>query len=159
VPVKWKAEHTHVKSRLAHHKVIKKNPASARQAIFEAFSLKPQAIKHAPMKDEPRYPAGKVIQGIPPLMLVAPPSSAASLTSLISTVLVEYSSSTYDQALLSALSHKSGYMRTHGSSKVACHISCLVASFEANKPHGSQQSKAFAFDYKIRAKYTEKVGI
>jgi hypothetical protein len=45
-------------------------------AILLALVLKPHAIRHAPMKDEPRYPAGSVSQGIPPDIFVAPPSSA-----------------------------------------------------------------------------------
>jgi len=48
-------------------------------AILLAFVLNPQTIRHAPMKEEPRYPAGRVIQEIPPDILVAPPSSAENL--------------------------------------------------------------------------------
>ena len=46
------------------------------EATLLALVLKPHAIRHAPMKDEPRYPAGRVIQGMPPDMEVAPPSLA-----------------------------------------------------------------------------------
>ncbi len=63
-------------SRLAHHKVNRKNTARTRQATLLAFVSKPHAIRQAPMKLDPRYPAGSVSQGIPPDMRVAPPSSA-----------------------------------------------------------------------------------
>jgi len=70
---------THVKKfLLAQKRVIKKNPANTRLAILLALVLNPQAINAAPMSDEPRYPAGSVIHGIPPDMLVAPPSSGSS---------------------------------------------------------------------------------
>lgn len=54
----------------------RKKAARARLAILLALVLKPQAMRQAPMKEEPRYPAGKVKAGIPPDILVAPPSSA-----------------------------------------------------------------------------------
>lgn len=62
--------------RLAHHNVNKKNTASTIDAILLAFVLNPHAIKQAPMKEEPRYPAGSVSQATPPDMRVEPPSSA-----------------------------------------------------------------------------------
>lgn len=61
---------------LAHHRVNMKKKANTSDAILLADSLNPHAIKAAPIKDEPRYPAGKVSQGIPPDILVTPPSSA-----------------------------------------------------------------------------------
>jgi hypothetical protein len=67
---------THNKLRRAHHSVNKKNTASTRLAILLAFVSNPHAIKQAPMKEEPRYPAGRVIHDMPPDMRVAPPSSA-----------------------------------------------------------------------------------
>lgn len=54
----------------------KKNPARINVAILLALVLNPHVIKAAPMRDEPRYPAGRVSQGIPPDIRVAPPSSA-----------------------------------------------------------------------------------
>ena len=49
-----------------------------REAILLALVLKPHAIKHAPMNEDPRYPAGRVKQGTPPFIRVEPPSSAAN---------------------------------------------------------------------------------
>ena len=63
----------------AHQSVNKKNAARTRQAILLALVSNPQAIKQAPMSEEPRYPAGRVIQGIPPNIRVSPPSSAADM--------------------------------------------------------------------------------
>ena len=62
-------------SRRAHQSVNKKNPASTKDATLLAFVSNPQAIRQAPMKLDPRYPAGSVNHGIPPDMRVAPPSS------------------------------------------------------------------------------------
>jgi hypothetical protein len=62
----------------AHQSVIKKNTARTRDATLEAFVSNPQAMSAAPMKEEPRYPAGRVSQGMPPDMEVTPPSSAGS---------------------------------------------------------------------------------
>ena len=45
-------------------------------ATFDAFVSNPQAIRQAPIKLLPRYPAGSVIAEIPPDILVIPPSSA-----------------------------------------------------------------------------------
>jgi len=42
------------KFRLAHQRVNRKKAASTNEAILLASVLKPQAIKHAPMKEEPR---------------------------------------------------------------------------------------------------------
>ena len=67
---------TYSQSLLAHHSVNKKNTARTIEATLLALVLKPHAIRHAPMKDEPRYPAGRVIQDMPPDMEVAPPSLA-----------------------------------------------------------------------------------
>ena len=44
-----------------------------------ALVSKPHAMSAAPIRPEPRYPAGRVSQGIPPDMLVAPPSSAVRM--------------------------------------------------------------------------------
>jgi hypothetical protein len=45
---------THSQFLLAHQRVNKKNTASTREAILLAFVLNPHAIRHAPMKDDPR---------------------------------------------------------------------------------------------------------
>ena len=45
-------------------------------ATFDASVSNPQAMRQAPIKLLPRYPAGSVMRGIPPDILVAPPSSA-----------------------------------------------------------------------------------
>lgn len=60
----------------AHQRVKRKNTARTMQATLLALMSKPHAIRQAPMNDEPRYPAGSVMKGIPPDILVAPPSSA-----------------------------------------------------------------------------------
>ena len=67
---------THSQFLLAHHKVTKKHAAKTREAILLAFVSNPHAIRHAPMNEDPRYPAGNVIHCMPPDILVAPPSSA-----------------------------------------------------------------------------------
>ena len=67
---------THSQLRLAHHKVNRKKAARTSEAILLALVSKPQAMRAAPMRPEPRYPAGRVNQGIPPDIRVAPPSSA-----------------------------------------------------------------------------------
>jgi len=67
---------THNQFLLAHHKVTKKHAAKTREAILLAFVSNPHAIRHAPMNEDPRYPAGNVIHCMPPDILVAPPSSA-----------------------------------------------------------------------------------
>jgi len=64
--------------RLAHHNVNKKNPAKHNVATLLASVSKPHVISAAPMRDDPRYPAGRVSQGTPPDMRVAPPSSGSS---------------------------------------------------------------------------------
>ena len=61
------------------HQSVNKNAARTRQAVLLALVSNPQAIKQAPMSKEPRYPAGRVIQGIPPDIWVSPPSSAADM--------------------------------------------------------------------------------
>ena len=61
-------------SRRAHHSVSKKQTASTRLATLLATISNPQKIKSAPIKEDPRYPAGKVIAQIPPRMCVTPPS-------------------------------------------------------------------------------------
>ena len=66
----------HIQLLLAHHSVKRKNTASTIDAILLALVLNPHAIKHAPMNEEPRYPAGRVNHGIPPDIAVEPPSSA-----------------------------------------------------------------------------------
>jgi hypothetical protein len=73
---------TDTQLRRAHQRVKTKKPARANEAILLAFSLKPQAMSAAPTREEPRYPAGRVIQGIPPDMRVAPPSSAKTNISM-----------------------------------------------------------------------------
>jgi hypothetical protein len=64
----------------AHHSVNRKNAARTRHATLLALVSNPHAIKQAPMSEEPRYPAGRVIQGIPPDIRVSPPSSGSSST-------------------------------------------------------------------------------
>lgn len=64
----------------AHHSVNRKNAARTRHAILLALVSNPHAIKQAPINEEPRYPAGRVIQGIPPDIRVSPPSSGSSST-------------------------------------------------------------------------------
>ena len=49
---------TYNQSLLAHHRVNRKNTASTMEATLLALVLKPHAIRHAPMKDEPRYQRG-----------------------------------------------------------------------------------------------------
>ena len=66
----------HIQLLLAHQSVKRKNTASTIDAILLAFVLNPHAIKHAPMNEDPRYPAGRVNHGIPPDIAVEPPSSA-----------------------------------------------------------------------------------
>lgn len=62
--------------RLAHQSVKMKKTARTRLATLLALVSNPHAMSAAPIKPEPRYPAGRVSQGIPPDMVVAPPSSA-----------------------------------------------------------------------------------
>ena len=64
----------------AHQSVKRKKAAMTRDATFAAFVSNPQTMSAAPMSDEPRYPAGRVTQGIPPDIRVAPPSSAVQGT-------------------------------------------------------------------------------
>ena len=66
----------------AHHSVNKKNAARTRHATLLALVSNPHAIKQAPMNEEPRYPAGRVTQGIPPDIRVSPPSSATYSVSI-----------------------------------------------------------------------------
>lgn len=51
-------------------------------ATFDASVSNPQAMRQAPIKLLPRYPAGSVMAGIPPDILVAPPSSAKQARSV-----------------------------------------------------------------------------
>ena len=67
---------TYNQFRLAHQSVNKKNAARIIVATLLALVLNPHVMSAAPMSDEPRYPAGRVSQGIPPDIRVAPPSSA-----------------------------------------------------------------------------------
>lgn len=67
---------THRRFRLAHQSVNMKNTARTRLATLLALVSNPHAMSAAPIRPEPRYPAGSVIHGMPPDMLVAPPSSA-----------------------------------------------------------------------------------
>jgi hypothetical protein len=67
---------THNQFLRAHHRVKRKNTARAREAILLALVSNPHAMREAPMSEDPRYPAGRVIQGMPPDMRVSPPSSA-----------------------------------------------------------------------------------
>jgi hypothetical protein len=62
--------------------VKRKNTAMTSEAILLAFVLNPHAIKQAPINEEPRYPAGRVSQDIPPDILVTPPSSAIFTSSI-----------------------------------------------------------------------------
>lgn len=48
------------KLRRAHQSVRMKNPPRARHAILLALVSNPHAISAAPIKEEPRYPAGSV---------------------------------------------------------------------------------------------------
>jgi len=69
--------------RLAHQSVKTKKTARTRLATLLALVSNPHAISAAPIRLEPRYPAGSVIHAIPPDILVAPPSSAARTHALI----------------------------------------------------------------------------
>ena len=71
---------TYNQFRLAHQSVNKKNAARTREATLLALMLNPHAMREAPMNEEPRYPAGRVMMGTPPDMRVAPPSSAAPIS-------------------------------------------------------------------------------
>lgn len=75
-PVEDKYIVTTNKLCLSYHNVNKKNAAITMDAILLAFVLNPQAMKQAPINEEPRYPAGRVIQDTPPDIRVSPPSSA-----------------------------------------------------------------------------------
>lgn len=63
----------------------RKNAARTKEATLLALVSKPQVMSAAPIKEEPKYPAGRVNQGIPPDMLVEPPSSAMSKRVSLST--------------------------------------------------------------------------
>lgn len=69
--------------RLAHQSVKMKKTARTRLATLLAFVSNPHAMSAAPIKPEPRYPAGSVSQGIPPDMVVAPPSSAVRVRAFV----------------------------------------------------------------------------
>lgn len=74
---------THSQSLRDHHSVSRNATASTNEHTLLATMLKPQVIKHAPMKAEPRYPALSVIAGLPPDMCVTPPSFGSRLIDLI----------------------------------------------------------------------------
>ena len=61
-------------SLLAHHSVSRKQTPRTMLAILLATISKPQNMRSAPMREDPRYPAGSVIALIPPCMCVTPPS-------------------------------------------------------------------------------------
>jgi hypothetical protein len=52
---------------LAHHKVKSKQTPKNILAILDAKMLKPHMTRIAPIKEDPRYPAGRVHAWIPPL--------------------------------------------------------------------------------------------
>jgi len=58
----------------AHHSVNRKQTPSTILAILLATMSNPQNMRSAPMREEPRYPAGKVMADMPPCMCVTPPS-------------------------------------------------------------------------------------
>lgn len=66
-------------SLLAHQSVRRKQTPSTILAILLATMSKPQNIRSAPMIEEPRYPAGRVMAVIPPCMCVTPPSRGSRL--------------------------------------------------------------------------------
>ena len=68
---------THKRLLRAHQSVNIKNTARTRLATLLALVSNPHAISAAPIRPEPRYPAGSVSHCMPPDILVAPPSSAA----------------------------------------------------------------------------------
>ena len=72
-------QQTHRRLRRAHQSVKTKKAARTKLATLLAFVSNPHAISAAPIKPEPRYPAGSVSHGIPPDIIVAPPSSAVSV--------------------------------------------------------------------------------
>jgi hypothetical protein len=71
-----KKKGTHRRFRLAHQSVNTKNTARTMLAILLALVSNPHAMSAAPIKPEPRYPAGSVSHDMPPDIIVAPPSSA-----------------------------------------------------------------------------------
>lgn len=127
----------------AHHRVNRKNAARTRHATLLALVSNPHVIKQAPMNEEPRYPAGRVIQGMPPDIRVSPPSSAtyqgehSSITSQKCCV-------TDGRAPQSEWSHRSTSRRTHGSSTenalldklVVVHHTHLVETDREQPPSG-----------------------
>ena len=62
----------------AHHNVSKKHTPKAILATLLATMSNPQKISNAPINEDPRYPAGKVIALMPPRMCVTPPSLGSS---------------------------------------------------------------------------------
>ena len=62
----------------AHHSVSKKHTPRAILATLLATISNPQKISSAPISEDPRYPAGKVIALMPPRMCVTPPSLGSS---------------------------------------------------------------------------------
>lgn len=65
-------------SRRDHHSVMRKQTPTTMDAILDATTLKPQKIRRAPTSEDPRYPAGRVIQPTPPAIIVTPPSRGSS---------------------------------------------------------------------------------
>lgn len=63
----------------AHHSVNKKQTPSTMLATLLATMLKPQKVKSAPISELPRYPAGSVMNCLPPRMCVTPPSCGSRL--------------------------------------------------------------------------------
>jgi hypothetical protein len=66
-------------SFLAHHNVNKKHTPSTILATLLATMLKPQNVSSAPIRLDPRYPAGSVMNCLPPRMCVTPPSCGSKL--------------------------------------------------------------------------------
>jgi hypothetical protein len=77
---KNKKKGTHRRFRLAHQSVNTKNTARTMLAILLALVSNPHAMSAAPIKPEPRYPAGSVSHDTPPDIIVAPPSSASYIS-------------------------------------------------------------------------------
>ena len=62
----------------AHHSVSKKHTPSTILATLLATILNPQNVSSAPIRLDPRYPAGSVMACFPPRMCVTPPSCGSS---------------------------------------------------------------------------------
>ena len=61
-----------------HHRVRRKQTPTIMLATLLATTLKPAKINRAPIIDDPRYPAGRVMALMPPCMWVTPPSCGSS---------------------------------------------------------------------------------